>query len=72
MVCGWKIRSLLALHESVKLVFEEVSPANETNVETPPAAPATGSSKRKALEVITINTGAVHQIERLAEQAPHR
>ena len=56
--CGRKIRSLLALYESVKLVVDEASPANVTNVDdgaTPPATPATGSSKRKALEVITPN-----------------
>ena len=56
--CGTKIRSFLALYESVKLVVDEVSPANVTNFDdgaTPPATTATGSSKRKALEVVTPN-----------------
>ena len=53
--CGRKIRSLLALYESVKLVVDEASPANVTNVDDG-ATPATGSSKRKALEVITPNS----------------
>lgn len=59
--CGTKRRSLLALYESVELVVDEVSPANVTNLDdgaTPPATPATpatGSSQRKALEVVTPN-----------------
>ena len=53
-----EIGSLLALYKSVKLVVNDVLPANVTNVDNGascPATPATESSKRKALEVVTPN-----------------